>query len=112
MIEDINKTTNKKIRQIVEKIAQELSPEKIILFGSYAHGNATSDSDIDLLVIWNTPLSYSERLRLISRLISPRPAPLDIIVKTPREIEKSKKRVDPFIRELLEKGISVYARHN
>ena len=104
--------SNKIIKHIIEVIAREILPEKIILFGSHAYGKVHPDSDIDLLVIWDTPLKYSERLRCISRLITPRPAPVDIVVKTPYEIEKSIKRVDPFIHEILKKGIPVYARSN
>ena len=99
-----------KITEIVEKIQRGLSPEKIILFGSFAQGMAGPHSDIDLLVIWDTPLGRSERLRHISRLIKPRPAPLDIVVRTPEEIEKARHRVDPFLHEILAKGIAVYAR--
>ncbi|MFQ5628797.1 MAG: nucleotidyltransferase domain-containing protein [bacterium] len=44
-----------KIRRLVDKIVSELSPEKVILFGSYAYGKASEDSDIDLLVIYDTP---------------------------------------------------------
>ena len=98
------------IIKIADKIAETLSPEKIILFGSYAYGDVTSDSDIDLLVILKTDLKSAERQRLISKIIYPRSAPMDIIVKTPEEIIKSKNRVDPFINEVLEKGKELYAR--
>ena len=98
------------IIKIADKIAKTMSPEKIILFGSYAYGDVTPDSDVDLLVILKTNLKSAERQRLISKLIYPRSAPMDIIVKTPEEIIKSKNRVDPFINEALEKGKELYAR--
>ncbi len=45
----------------VERIVQELHPEKIILFGSYANGNPTPDSDVDLLVIMETDQARMEK---------------------------------------------------
>ena len=96
------------IKHITEEIVKSLSPERIILFGSYAYGNVTYNSDVDLLVILNTDLKGAERQRVVSRLIHPRLLPLDIIVKTPEEIRESKNRIDPFLNEILEKGIELY----
>jgi predicted nucleotidyltransferase len=98
------------INGIVERIVASLAPEKVILFGSYAYGSVTSDSDLDLLVIMETDLPAAERNRKISRLLRPRRVPMDIVVKNPREIQKSLRRVDPFIHEILEKGVVLYAR--
>src|SRR5690242_6590378 len=41
----------------IQKLVQELNPEKIVLFGSYAYGNPNPDSDVDLLVIMKTKAS-------------------------------------------------------
>ncbi|RMI06730.1 MAG: nucleotidyltransferase domain-containing protein [Calditrichaeota bacterium] len=98
------------ITDIVSKIVQGVSPEKIILFGSYVSGDITPDSDVDLLIIMPTSLRPAERIRLISRLLYPRVAPLDIIVKTPEEILAAQNRVDPFLHEILERGIVLYAK--
>ncbi len=96
------------IRKITDQIVKALSPQQIILFGSYAYGEVTADSDVDLLIILDTPLKGADRQRLISRLIHPRPFPLDIIVRTPAEIHASRQRVEPFLNEILEKGIVLY----
>ena len=80
------------IRNITKKIIKSLSPQKVILFGSYAYGNVTFDSDVDLLIILDTKLKGAERQRAVSRLIHPRPFPVDIIVRTPAEIQASQKR--------------------
>lgn len=69
----------------IEKIVRAVAPEKIILFGSY---EPTPDSDMDLLVIWDTDKSRRERVVTISLLLYPRSFPVDIIVKTPRELEE------------------------
>ncbi len=98
------------ITSIVERIVASFAPEKIILFGSHAYGNATPDSDLDLLVIMETDLPAAERNRKISRLLRPRHLPVDIVVRNPREIQRSLRRVDPFVHEILEKGVVLYAR--
>jgi len=97
------------IRQMATTIIQALAPQKVILFGSYAHGKVSYDSDVDLLIILNTKLKGAERQRAVSRLIHPRLLPVDIIVKTPEEIVESQtRRIDPFLKEILEKGIILY----
>jgi predicted nucleotidyltransferase len=70
----------------VEKIVASLHPQKIILFGSYAYGHPTPDSDVDLLVIMETDKPPRERVVAVSLALYPRPFPVDILVKTPREL--------------------------
>jgi len=94
----------------VERIVQVLQPEKIILFGSYAHGFPTPNSDIDLLVILDTDLPPRERYLAVSRLLRPRPFPVDLLVKTPSEIQALLERGDFFIREIIIKGAVLYER--
>lgn len=60
--------SKKRLDEIKEKIVKAVSPEKIILFGSYATAEATEDSDVDLLVIWNTNLNPHQRNLFLSRL--------------------------------------------
>jgi len=98
------------ITGIVERIVASFAPEKIILFGSHAYGNATPDSDLDLLVIMETDLPAAERNRKISRLLRPRHLPVDIVVRNPQEIQRSLRRVDSFVHEILEKGVVLYPR--
>lgn len=95
----------------VKRLVAELKPEKIILFGSYAYGNPTPDSDVDLLIIMNTREKYIDRYVTVSNLLIPREFPVDIIVKTPKEIkQEEKKKSNFFLREILTKGKVLYAR--
>src|SRR6266542_1150786 len=91
--------------QAIKRIVSELKPEKIILFGSYAYGNPTPDSDGDLLVIMDTKASYKERYLAVARLLRPRSFPVDIIVKTSKEIEKALKTNSFFTKEIYTKGV-------
>jgi predicted nucleotidyltransferase len=100
----------KDIQALTKKIVKAIKPGQIVLFGSYAYGQPTPDSDVDLLIIWNTRKPAPLRYRAISDVIRPRPFPLDIIVRTPREIEMARKRIDPFLNEALRRGKVLYAR--
>jgi predicted nucleotidyltransferase len=105
---------SKTLPQAVKKIAETLKPEKIILFGSYAYGNPTPDSDVDLLIVMKTKGSYKENLHAVSMLLYPRPFPVDIIIKTPKEIEEAVKGGRDnsfFLREILKRGKVLYDRH-
>ncbi|MEW5828043.1 MAG: nucleotidyltransferase domain-containing protein [Chloroflexota bacterium] len=99
--------------EAIERIVAELKPEKIILFGSYAYGNPTPDSDVDLLVIMETTDRQVQRYVAVSNVLHPRRFPVDIIVKTPREVEEAMlggKDNSFFIREIIKKGKVLYDR--
>ena len=101
---------SKTLPKAIKRIVAELKPEKIILFGSYAYGNPTPDSDVDLLVVMETRMRLKNRYLAVSRLLRPREFPVDIIVKTPRELEKALKTNSFFTREIYTKGIVLYER--
>ena len=96
--------------EAVQRIAQALRPDKIILFGSYANGTPTPDSDVDLLVVMNTTASSKERSWAVSRLLMPRPFPVDILVRTPKEIKQAFDKRDFFIEEIMTQGKVLYER--
>lgn len=96
--------------EVVQRIVQTLQPEKIVLFGSYADGTPTSDSDVDLLVVMETTAPPVERYLAVSRLLRPRPFPVDILVKRPDEIQSALGAGDFFIREVLSRGQVLYER--
>ncbi len=102
--------TEAKIRQAAQKIAEAAQPEKIILFGSYAYGHPTPDSDVDLLVIMDSEQSIHARSVQISEILYPRPFPVDIIVRTPAEVAERIALGDVFFREIMTKGKVLYER--
>ena len=95
------------IRAVVKQIVEKFQPEKVILFGSYAHGQPKLESDVDLLVIMNTPLRSRQQRLEISRALSPRPFPLDIIIRTPEQLEERIAMGDLFLLEITTKGKSI-----
>ena len=60
---------NKRLHTIGNKIKQEYRAERVILFGSHARGDATEDSDVDLLVFARTKERFFERMASVRRLI-------------------------------------------
>lgn len=98
------------IRAVAQRIAERFQPDKIILFGSYAYGQPKPESDVDLLVIMDTPLRSRQQRLEISRALSPRPFPLDIIVRTPRELAERIALGDLFLSEIITRGKVLYER--
>lgn len=102
--------TEDKIEEIKEKIVKTISPKKIILFGSYAAGEAKEESDIDLVVIWDSDLNPHKRNLFLSRLFPKRNFSLDIFAFTKEEAEKLKDIVGTILYEAFHQGRVIYAR--
>ena len=102
--------TEEVLAEIVRRIVTALHPEKVILFGSYVYGTPSDDSDVDLLVILNSRARPVDRYLAVSRLLRPRPFPLDILVKTPEEITQALQKGNDFIREIMSQGRVLYER--
>jgi len=99
------------IRSYARRIAQEFKPEKIILFGSYAHGRPTDDSDVDLMVI--IPYKgHSAELAVTIRQKLAAPFPLDLLVRSPQIIRRRLKMRDYFLRDVMSKGQVLYEAGN
>jgi predicted nucleotidyltransferase len=96
------------ISKIKDKIVQEIKPEKIILFGSYAWGEPTEDSDVDLFIIQKSKEPRRIRQKELRRKLWGSDVPMDLLVYTPEEIEKRLEIDDPFILHILNKGKVLY----
>ena len=105
----INAMTGKEIRAFVKELARRFAPERVILFGSHASGNASAGSDVDIFVVMNTPLSPITQEVLIRKEI-PRRFPLDLIVMKPRPLERRIKLGDTLVRSVLSKGKVLYEK--
>lgn len=98
------------LAMIVKRLTDSLDVEEIVLFGSYAAGVSTNNSDIDLLVVLNTKLKGIKRYAVVSELLEPREVPMDIIVKTPSEIRKRSNFFDPMARSISRSGKVLYEK--
>ena len=96
---------------MARRIGQEFGAEKVVLFGSYAYGRPTADSDVDLLVVLRTRRDPVEVATDIACAANPR-FPLDLLVKTPQEVKWRLSERDSFMTEVWERGQVLYeARH-
>lgn len=98
------------LKQLAERIIRKCQPQKIILFGSYAYGHPKKDSDIDLLVVLEKPEDRHERYVKVDKAIGEHILPLDLIVRSPKEIKERLKIGDWFFMEVMKKGFPLYDR--
>lgn len=95
------------IEALGRAIAGQFRPERVLLFGSYAYGTPTEDSDVDILVViphegkgWRVATEIRTRVQ---------PAfPVDFVVRTPDEVRRRLALGDCFMREIIEKGKVLY----
>ncbi len=100
----------KEIRQMVRRIVSQFRPERIILFGSHARGDAGPDSDVDLLVVMPVEGSRREKAVEIGVALHDIRLPKDIIVTTPEAFETRKEIAGTIERPAARQGKVLYAR--
>lgn len=99
------------IDALVHKLVLGYQPDKVILFGSYAYGTPTEDSDLDLLVIKDDQRPHSERYFEARGHIGRKPgAAIDVIVLTPNEFIEKSVPWNGMLKEIREKGKIVYEK--
>ena len=96
------------IRQAARKIGQKFHPRKVILFGSYAIGTPMGDSDVDLLIIFSKSGNRARRYTQVSRELEPMPLPVDLLIRSAKDIQYRLKIGDSFIEEIINKGKVLY----
>jgi len=104
----IPEVTGALLGEMVSKIVKHFHPDKVILFGSRAWGEPTEESDLDILVVMDVDGSPIRKASEISRIARPRFQPMDIIVRTPNEIEHRVEIGDPFIKMIMNHGKVLY----
>ena len=95
------------IRRFARQIVERFAPERIILFGSYAYGTPTPDSDVDLLVVMPTRNQIEQAVR-IDEAIEERGFPLDLLVRTPKVLAQRLRLGDSFMQEIVSRGKVLY----
>ena len=98
-----------RIEEFAQRIAREFRPERIILFGSYARAGASPDSDVDLLVIMPTNGKTPHVQAAQIYMKCPSGFPVDILVRTPEEVQQRMGMNDWFMHDIIREGITLYA---
>jgi uncharacterized protein len=98
------------IRRYARKIAERFRPDKIILFGSHAYGKPHADSDVDLLVIMPARNQLDQAVKIRWQL--PAPFPMDLLVRTPKNVASRIADGDSFLQEITSKGKVLYEKND
>lgn len=101
--------TRHDIELLAEKIRAAFSPDMIVLMGSHARGDASPDSDVDLLVVLPYEGTNFRKAIEIVRAVQPSFA-VDILIRAPHDLQDRFKMGDPIVREALTRGEVIYKR--
>ncbi len=104
--------TSEQIADITNRIVANVKPEKIVLFGSYARGNPTEESDLDLFVIKESTLPRYKRGQEIRKHLRRLKVPIDLVVYTKDEIARWREVRTAFITTVVETGIVLYEQRD
>ncbi len=97
------------IRELAARIASAFDPDRVILFGSHARGDAGPDSDVDLLVI--LPFEGKPFWKSVEIAVEVAPSfPADVLARRPDDTARRYEQGDPLIREALDSGRTLYER--
>lgn len=101
--------SSEQIEELAAEIGTRFNAERVILFGSHARGTPGPDSDVDLLVVMEHEDSSIDQALRILRALKYRGA-LDLVVRSPAEVERRTRLGDFFLREVLREGKTLYER--
>jgi predicted nucleotidyltransferase len=112
MAHSLTKTggVQERIEEMVRRIVVQFNPDKIILFGSHARGEAGPDSDVDLLVVMQPDGPKRERLVVIYGLLAGMGISKDVMIATPEELELYRDAPGTVIRTACREGKVLYDR--
>jgi predicted nucleotidyltransferase len=98
------------IQQVAVQLGDAAQASQVILFGSYARGEATDRSDVDLMVVAETDLPRHKRAVGLYKQFRPYPFGMDIVVYTPQEVQDGKRSALTFVSTVLREGKTLYER--
>ncbi len=103
------RVTDETLQEITKRISERIKPEKIILFGSRAWGAPEEASDIDLcIIVAASDQPQYRRARAVYESLRGIGVPVDVIVQTRDEVERSMRVVTSFVRRIVEQGRVLY----
>jgi predicted nucleotidyltransferase len=100
--------SQEQINNVVDIIVKNVHPDQVILFGSYAAGSPSPDSDLDILVVKDMNLPSHQRSPQIKKYLRGLKIPIDLVVCTKGELEKWRGIKSTFANEILKRGRVVY----
>ena len=97
-----------KITRYTQRVVEQLRPQAVIIFGSFARGDINEGSDVDILVVADFKEPFLDRIKILLDLNDSIGLPLEPIGYTPEEFQRMKKEENRFIREVLKTGKVLY----
>ena len=96
------------IRQFARQVAEQFKPKRIILFGSHAYGKPNADREVDILVIMPCRNQHDQAVKIRSAIEAP--FPMDLIVRTPKNLGWRLAEGESFHTEIVTKGQVLYEK--
>jgi predicted nucleotidyltransferase len=110
MVQTIERVDDALMKEIVHRIVACVNPERIVLFGSYAYGKPTPESDLDILVIVSSDQPRYQRAVPIYRALAGLLIPKDVLVYTPEEVAMWSEVAEAFITSVWRQGKVIYEK--
>jgi predicted nucleotidyltransferase len=106
----VSESARRWLPEMTDRVVQKFHPERVILFGSQARGEATSDSDVDILVVVPDGSDVKRTTTAIYEELDDLPIAKDVVVVTPTDVTTFGRLVGTILKPALEEGISIYER--
>ncbi|HYE33028.1 MAG TPA: nucleotidyltransferase domain-containing protein [Methylomirabilota bacterium] len=100
-----------RVEPYLRVLVQKIHPEKIILFGSQAYGDPTANSDVDLLVVRADKSGKESNLEIREAFwsVDAPPTSFTLLSRTPQEVANQIAAGSPIYKDILAKGLLLYA---
>jgi len=95
------------VDEVIRRIIATAQPQRILLFGSAARGQANEDSDLDFLVIMRGPVHRRAIAQEIYRNLHGIPTPVDVVVATEQDVQHGQ-AIGSILRPALREGQVIY----
>ncbi|MCB9365773.1 MAG: nucleotidyltransferase domain-containing protein [Calditrichaeota bacterium] len=105
------RVTLSEIQKFCDEVVEKFHPEKVILFGSYAYGDPTEDSDVDIFVLMDHEGRELDAMTKI-RTETQHRFPMDLVVRSPQTLKQRLEWNDWFLWDIVHKGKVLYDAHN
>jgi|GEM_PF-380874 len=106
-----NSALLQRLNQIIPEIVDAFDPEEIILYGSYARGENTAYSEIDIIIIAETILRFQDRSLRALEIISDDEIPVNPFVYTPEEFQQMLEKKESYLLSALDESILIWRKN-